>query len=439
MNRRLKRIRFLGKPLWRLPASLRRLQALPGRWWTYGRWLLLALPVIVLGTALGVFLYTTTHSGGFTGSAVAPRPSASARLFDWPLRLRGRVNVLLIGIDVTINERRQILPIARSDTLMLVSFDPQRDRVSVLSIPRDTFTVIPRLGPDRINAAYAVGGPRLTIQAVEDLLGVPVHYYVKLGATSFGRITDAIGGIEVDVEKDMQYTDWWGALDIDLKKGRQVLSGDQAMQYMRFRNDKEGDIGRVRRQQQVLLAIVHTLKSPAMVLAAPRVLQAFVQHTQTNLSVSELITLGLFAARLSAADIRTATLPGEAGPIYVYLDEAQMHQIVAEMFLGVDPQTLASTAVEVLNGSGVPGLARLTAQRLERLGFRIVRVETAPRLAQTTTVIDRTGRPEVARALADLLGQKPVTYEPGSGADITIVVARDLETLFPVKVSQQRH
>src|SRR2546428_7269727 len=385
MNRRPRSISVSGKPAWRLPASLQQhLRALRGQWWAYRYWLLLARP------------------------------------FAWPLRLTGRVNILLIGVDVTISERRQVLPTSRSDTLMLLSFDPQRARINVLSIPRDTFTVIPRFGPDRINAAYAAGGPRLTIRTVEDLLGVPVHYYVKLGPASFGRIVDAMGGVEVDVEKDMAYTDWWANLYIDLKKGRQLLSGDQAMQYMRFRHDDEGDIGRVRRQQQVFLAIAQRIKSPAMILLSPRLLQAFVQHTQTNLSVSELITLGVFAARLHTADIHTATLPGEAGPIYDYLDEAQMRQIVAEMFLGVSSQTLASTAVEVLNASGVPGLARQTAQRLERLGFRIVRAEAAAQLAQTTTGIDRTGRPEVAPAPAGPLRRKPGTDEPGSGRELHV-------------------
>ncbi len=439
MNHRPRNTNVLRKLAWRLPAPLQHLWALRGRWRVSWRWLLVALPVMVLGTGVGLYLYTVTHAGTFTGGAIVSRPLGSARPFAWPFRLTGRANILLIGVDVTINERHQVLPVSRSDTLMLVSFDPQRARVNVLSIPRDTFTVIPRLGPDRINAAYAAGGPRLTIRTVEDLLGVPVHYYVKLGPASFGQIIDAIGGIEVDVEKDMKYTDRWADLHIDLTKGRQVLSGDQAMQYMRFRHDDEGDIGRVRRQQQVFLALVGKLKSPAALLSSPKLLQAFVHHTQTNLSVSELISLGLFARGLHTTDIKTATLPGEAGPIYVYVDEAQMRQVVAEMFVGVNPQTLASIAVEVLNASGVPGLARQTAQRLERLGFRIVRVEAALRLAQTTTVIDRTGRPEVARALADLLGRKPVTYEPGAGADITVVVAQDLFALTPAQVAQKRN
>jgi hypothetical protein len=112
--------------------------------------------------------------------------------------------------------------------------------------------------------------------------------------------------------------------------------------------------------------------------------------------------------------------------------------MVAELFVGMDVKALSSAAVEVLNGSGVPGLARLTAARLERLGFRIVRIDTAPRPAKTTTVINHRGRPDVARALADLLGQRQVAYAPGRSADITVVVALDLKPFYPVKVSAQR-
>jgi len=142
----------------------------------------------------------------------------------------------------------------------------------------------------------------------------------------------------------------------------------------------------------------------------------------------------LFVMRRSADQVHTATLPGEAGPVYVALDEAQTQRMVANLFVGMDVRALSSTAVEVLNGSGVPGLARLTATRLERLGFHIVRIDTAPKPVQATTVISHRGRPEVARALADLLGQR-VTYAPGRGADITVVVATDLKPFYSVRVS----
>ncbi len=407
------------------------------QWAIHARRVLTGLPVAMVGIALGVGVYVTTHSGAFTGDSVVPRPQGGARPFTSPLGLARRTNILFIGIDVTINERRQVVPVARADTLMLATFDPQHARVGVLSIPRDALTLIPGIGAEKINAAYAHGGPRLTVRAVEDLLGVPVHYYVKLGASSFAHIIDALGGIAIDVEKDMKYTDTWANLYIDLKKGRQTLSGEQATHYIRFRQDDEGDIGRIRRQQQVLLTIFKTLKSPGAILRAPQLLRAVSRNTQTNLSASEVLALGWFAARLGTGAIHTATVPGEAGPVYVIVNDAETRRVVAEMFLGVDTGTLASTAVEVLNGSGIPGLARQTAQRLERLGFRIVRIDTAPVPVSTTTIIDHAGRPEVARVLAELLGRTRITREAGDGADITIVVARDLVARSSVMVSSQ--
>lgn len=396
------------------------------RWGTYARYLLISVPVLLLGLFAGGALYVFTHSDVFTGSDVVARPTESTRPFAWPLRLSRRVNVLVIGVDVTLDNKRQVVNVARSDTLILISFDPQRNRISGLSIPRDTRAVIPGAGEQKINSSFAVGGPSLTVRTVQDLLGVPVHYYVKLGANSFAHIIDAIGGIEVDVERDMKYTDTWAGLYIDLKKGRQVLTGEQATHYIRFRRDELGDIGRVARQQKLLLILFDKLKSPSTVFSAPALLRAFVENTQTNLSMTEMVTLGVFTSRMEGGELNFRTLPGSFGEIYWEPDPVQIRRTLLEMLYGVTPQLLANTGIEVLNASGIPGLGRQTAERLERLGFHIVRVETAGTLVQTTTVIDRSGRSEVAQLLAEVLGSKPVTREPGGSADITVVVARDL-------------
>lgn len=398
---------------------------LKGSWWLYARWIIAVVPVLLLGFAVGAALYVSTHPNFYTGSEVLDRPAGAVGSFSWPLRLTHRVNVLLIGVDVTLNNKRQVVPISRSDTLMLIGFDPERNRISALSIPRDTRAAIPGVGVMKINAAYAFGGPSLTVKAVEQFLGVPIHSYVKLGPESFARIIDAVGGIDMDVEKDMKYKDWWGGINIDLKKGRQHLNGEQAMGYARFRHDVSGDIGRVGRQQKVLLALFAKLKSPSSVLSAPQIVRAFEEHTQTNLTLRELMTLGVFTARLSGSDLHLATLPGQISPSYWEPDLAKTRRMVAEMFFGVDSIMLASTAIEVLNASGVPGLARQTAQRLQQMGFRIVRVDNAPTIADKTTIIDRAGPPQVVRLLAEILGRTRITHEPGIGPDITVIVARD--------------
>jgi LCP family protein required for cell wall assembly len=393
----------------------------------YARWIVAGVPVVLLGFFTGSALYVFTHADMFTGNEIVDRP-ATVDPFSIPLRLTHRVNVLLIGVDVTLSNRRQVVNVSRADTLMLVSFDPQRGRVSGLSIPRDTRATIPGVGVTKINAAYAFGGPGLTIRTVQELLGVPIHFYVKLGPESFARFIDAIGGIDIDVEKDMKYTDRWAGLYIDLKKGPQHLNGQQAMGYVRFRHDALGDIARVERQQKMLLALFHKMKSTSAMVHAPQLLRTVVENTQTNMTARELISLGMFASKLDSSDFLFATLPGTISGSDWEPDPVKTRLALTQVFYGVSPEALAATEVEVLNGSGIPGLARLTAQRLERLGFKVVRVDTARNLVTTTTIIDRTGRTDVVQFLADLLGSKRIRREPAgsAGADITVMVARDL-------------
>jgi LCP family protein required for cell wall assembly len=277
----------------------------------------------------------------------------------------------------------------------------------------------------KINAAYAYGGPKLTVATVQNFLGVPIQYYVKLGSESFARIIDALGGIEINVEKDMKYRDWWGGLDINLKKGPQVLDGQRASDYIRFRHDAAADIGRVGRQQKMLMALFQKGKNPATLVHAPQLLRAVAKNTQTNLSMGEMIMLGTFGVRLKSADIHFATLPGWASQNDWEPDRTKIRPLVAEMFYGVDKTTLASTGIEILNSSGVPGLARKTAERLRQLGFHVVRIDSVTPIANATTIIDRSGRPHVARWLADVLRPSRILRESGRGADITVVLARD--------------
>lgn len=392
--------------------------------WLRVRWLLPRVLLVVLGLTLGAG-FALTRAAMFTGSTVSAPPGAEVP-FGWPLILARRVNVLIIGVDVSLNNKRQPLPFARSDSLILVSLDPERNQINVLSVPRDTRARIPGKGETKINGAYAYGGPKLTVATVQNFLGVPIHYYVKLGSESFGHIIDGIGGIELDVEKDMRYRDWWGGVDINLKKGRQVLTGPQAADYIRFRTDATADIGRVKRQQKILLALFHKIKAPGTITHAPQLLRVVTEHTQTNLTMGELVTLGLFGMRVKTTDIHMATLPGRVSPLYWEPDMPKARVLVAEMFYGVSTAALASTGIEVLNTSGVPGLERKTAQQLRAMGFRVVRIKTAaPKTDLTSTIIDRSGRPQVARLLADVLGFRRVRREMGGGADITVVLARD--------------
>lgn len=379
------------------------------RWWRLLAW---GIPILVLvagGLGLGLYLYTLGHVTVGTGEAGHHRQPPKA--FGWPLRLNDRVNVLIIGIDVTLGDKRQVLNVSRSDSLILTSFDPERRRMYAVSIPRDTRVEIPGHGTDKINAAYAYGGPRLTTRTVEKFLGVKIDFYVKLGPQSFMNLIDAVGGVDIDVEKDMKYTDTWAGYTIDLKKGFQHLNGQQATGYIRFRHDALGDIGRVERQRKVMQTLLHKMKQPSTVLAAPKLLEAFSENTQTDLTPAELMTLGVFVLRSGSNPLQETTLPGNFAPMYWEPDVRKIQALVADLFYGVSEEDLAGTTIEVQNGSGNTALGQQVVARIQALGFRSVRLRPgAP--ADVTTIIDRTDHPRVVRMVATTLGKAVIKREP---------------------------
>ena len=385
------------------------------------------MPLFVLavgGLALGAYLYMLSHISVGTGEVAARRQRTEA--FGWPLRLTGRVNILLIGIDVTLDNKRRVTNVARADTLVLTTFDPERRQMGVLPVPRDTRAQIPGYGETKINASYAYGGPRLTIKTVEQLLGTRVNFYVKLGPESFAQLIDAVGGIEIDVEKDMKYTDTWAGFTIDLKKGRQRLNGQQATGYIRYRHDALGDIGRVERQHKVLVTLFRQLQQPSTILAAPKLMRAFAEYTQTSLTPAELMTLGLFALRAHGEPMRLHTLPGTFAPLYWEPDAPKVRALVADLFYGVTADELARTPIEILNASGVPAVGRRAADRFAALGFRTVKLKNVSTPVGVTTIIDRTGGTRIARMLAFALGKASIRQEPAaSGSGVTVLLARD--------------
>jgi hypothetical protein len=228
----------------------------------------------------------------------------------------------------------------------------------------------------------------------------------------------------------MKYADSWAGYKIDLKKGRQRLNGAQATGYIRFRHDALGDIARVERQRKVMQALLKEIRQPSVIMATPRLLQAFAQNTQTNLTATELLTLGAFVAR--DAVLSESTLPGTFGDTYWEPDIPRLRRAAAELFYNVDPSSLSTLRVEVLNGSGLSGLGYATAARLQGYGFKSVRVRAAAP-AETTRVIDRSGRPNVGRMVASSLRRAVLVRDgaqarvpPRAAADIIVILGQDL-------------
>lgn len=219
--------------------------------------------------------------------------------------VRRNMTVMLMGVD----ERKD--DVGRSDTLMFLNFNS--DDVSLLSIPRDTRVYIERQGYQKINAAYAFGGEKLARQTVEEFLGVDVDRYIKIDTHAFPKIIDEMGGIDIYVERDMHYEDPWdddGGLVIDLRQGYQHLNGQEAVEFVRFRDD-EGDAGRVRRQQAFMKALAEKVTDPAIILKLPQMLSAAINAVETDLSMTEMLALaGTLRNAESEGNIQTGVVPG---------------------------------------------------------------------------------------------------------------------------------
>ena len=189
------------------------------------------------------------------------------------LTAKDKTTIMIMGVDERDDD------VGRSDTLMVATLDPKKDQAALMSVPRDTRVKIKGHGWDKINAAYAYGsakggpeaGEKLAQRTVEDFLGVNMDHYVVVNIQAFQKIIDAIGGIDIDVEKRMYYEDPWdddGGLIIDLQPGMQHMDGKTAVTYVRYR-DEEGDIGRIKRQQKFMKACMDKVTSPAIIPKLP--------------------------------------------------------------------------------------------------------------------------------------------------------------------------
>ncbi len=306
------------------------------------------LAIIVLSFFAGAALRAFTNPLPIASIRANEQPPSAAgsgyggeqpqTITEWlgrPAEPNRRINVLIIGVDFPSTDPRHQGPVSRSDTLILVSFDPQRNRIAALSIPRDTRAQIPRVGEAKINEAYPFGGPRLTIETVENLLDVPVHYYVSLRLESFIRLIDAIGGVELDVDRDIRSADPWTGAYITLTRGRHRLDGKLAMHYVRFRHDPLADIGRVQRQQRMLRALFHKVRASPTIPVAEELLRMFFGTTETNLPVAEVLALGAFAMHVDESNLQVFTLPGRFAPIYWEPDGPKIQDLLIKYFSSV--------------------------------------------------------------------------------------------------------
>ena len=237
-------------------------------------------------------------------------------------------NILLYGVD---NDA------GGSDTNMLMRFDAVNKTVDVVSLPRDTLMS----NGHKLNSSYNNGGTEKLRSNIEDMLGVPVDFYVSVDLKGFITLIDQIDGVDFDVPEDMDYDDPYQDLHIHFKKGLQHLNGQQTMEVVRFRhnNDNTGyggqqDLGRIGTQQAFLKTVAQKLMKLENV---PAMAETFLKYVKTDLTLGNLIWLANQALSMGGMDaISFATLPGDGAGWYkgmsVYaLDPEQVLEMTNSM------------------------------------------------------------------------------------------------------------
>ena len=219
-------------------------------------------------------------------------------------------NILLLGVDSN-GADADLWVGTRTDTIVLLSIDPKSRTLNAISIPRDSKVFLPKnMGVQKINAAHAIGGIDMTIKTIEDTLGVHVDRYIMVHDDAVRKIVEALGGVDIYVEKNMRYHDYAGKLHIDLQKGQQHLDADQVVGYLRFRHDAMGDIGRVQRQQWFLRGLLQDMQKPQTIAKIPQILSVAKKYVKTDMSLYEMSQYAAVAKHFDVDNIEIATLPG---------------------------------------------------------------------------------------------------------------------------------
>lgn len=362
---------------------------------------LLVISILVGVVALGIYVYS--FLSGLNNNSL---PGAVDPIGKNP------VNVLLLGMDIGDAEQAESEVGRRTDTMMVLNYNPVTKKAKVISIPRDTMIEIDGAVDEygqpqlywKMNAAYAIGGDEEVTSQVEDILEVQINYLVKVDYNAFRNIVDAIGGVEMYIEQDMYYDDDAQDLHINFTAGETVnLDGKQAEEFFRWRQNNDGtglengDLDRIENQQKFMKAFMKKCISPSIVSKIPRILNVVSDSIDTNLDANQMLKYSMQLVKLKQEDLTMTRIQGENEDIdgqsyFVYYREMNLElleslhsgdslsnsgneEVIDETDVGIDK---AALKIMVLNATGINGLAGELQEELYNLGYMTIETGNAP-------------------------------------------------------------
>lgn len=346
-------------------------------------------------------------------------------------------NVFPFGSDILAYERLNILAVGtdtveskgRADTIFVLSLSPKTKDTILFSIPRDTRVMIPGRGMDKINHAFAYGDIELLEETIENFLGISIHYYGVVDFEGFQYIIDALDGVKINVEKDMYYVDQAGSLKINLHRGEQVLDGQEALDYVRFRFDQLGDLGRIQRQQKLINALIDKVMNFDIIVKLPNIVSSLTEYIKTNMNSNEIIALARILKEIDRNKIWIETIKGEPKYIdrvsYLVVDAEKVEKRVKYLI----ENKHRGLSVEVLNGNKMPGMAHSVARKLTELGFNVVNIDNADSFDyQKTVLIIYSKEVQIDDYINQYLGDIDIIRkeQPQNEVDMTIIIGKNM-------------
>ncbi|WP_195986329.1 LCP family protein [Clostridium sp. D53t1_180928_C8] len=392
------------------------------------------LTITILIVLCGIYLFSFISSLNNNNMTPAVKPKANET-----------VNILLLGMDIGDAENTSNASARRTDTMMLLNYNPRTDNIKVVSIPRDTLIEVENAHDGngntipywKINAAYVLGGEKEVIEQVQSLLGVTVNYLVEIDYAAFRNLIDAVGGVEMYIDRDMYYDDDAQNLHIHFNKGETVLlDGQKAEEFFRWRKNNDGtglvdgDLGRIKNQQKFISALIEKCTNPMIVTEIPDILKAIKENVVTNMSGASMIEYGL--KMISNSGISMNTLQGYNEKIYgqdFLIAEASYNQGLLESLKITSEADNSgikkSSSIMVLNATRVNGLAGNLKTELEKLGYSNISVGNSDKSKESSIL---SNNKEFKKLLSDETGIKNISKNKDSkyqDYDAVIIIGED--------------
>lgn len=447
-----------------------------------GKSLIVLIVLSVLGLVAGYFIFRITSNfiakatifnpGGAplpsnetADPAFTPEPGMTPTAppldtFTMPEAWDGktRVNLLVMGIDARSPDAANPL----TDTMILFTLDPVNNTAGMLSIPRDLWVKIPGSDYNKINTAYSIGerfqlpggGPALAAKTVENLLGVPVHFYAQVDFKAFVKFIDLIDGVKLTTTESVQLNIVDTTFSQWLEPGTYTLTGELALAYVRYREPNGGDIARSQRQQQVIMAIrdriLHFNMLPKLIQRAPELYESLSQGIRTNLTLEQVIQLAIKVLNdipreqiaHTAITFQDATPGISPDGLAILRPIPDRIRAVRDSVFGgggaidvQDPATMLNVLAEegatvsIMNGSSTGGLAERTTEYLKSQGVNVVEQGNAA-YSTYTTITFYGAKPYTLNYLVKFLGvtepyRITYAYDPNAPIHISVVLGDD--------------